>query len=328
MSHLDSGVVEGSVADHAESLHHCLGRRVEDGSHRPNHRQCESVEPHVERRPRRLRRVPPVPCVPGESPADLLISGARNTVRHGVEPCEANEVTGGKHLERPESESLLVEALLEAVDESVTFCAIQRGFEVAHDFGVSVESSERRPVRIPPAPHQQTLGTDLLPVPHPGKVVEPPTAACSRTHDARFCADALGLLGLRIFEAIGADIADVSEEHGHRVLRVVGKGGKVAQVPLPPAVGRAIDRAVDGRLAGPILRTHAEVAGVKLPGMHPHMLRHTFVTTTLDADVDLRDVQIAARHADPHTTMRYDRARTNLDKHPNYVLGAFMASGT
>jgi hypothetical protein len=44
--------------------------------------------------------------------------------------------------------------------------------------------------------------------------------------------------------------------------------------------------------------------------------------------VDLRDVQIAARHADPRTTMRYDRARTNLDRHPNYILAAFMASGT
>jgi len=34
----------------------------------------------------------------------------------------------------------------------------------------------------------------------------------------------LGLLGLRIFEATGADITDLGEEHGHRVLRVVGKG--------------------------------------------------------------------------------------------------------
>jgi integrase/recombinase XerD len=29
------------------------------------------------------------------------------------------------------------------------------------------------------------------------------------------------------------------------------------------------------------------------------MLRHTFVTTMLDAGVDLRDVQTAARHAGP-----------------------------
>lgn len=37
----------------------------------------------------------------------------------------------------------------------------------------------------------------------------------------------LSLLGLRIFEACGADIIDVGEEHGHRVLRVHGKGTKV-----------------------------------------------------------------------------------------------------
>ena len=54
----------------------------------------------------------------------------------------------------------------------------------------------------------------------------------------------------------------------------------------------------------------------------------TAVTTILDAGVDLRDVQIAARDADPRTTMRYDRARQNLDRHPNYILAAYMASGT
>jgi site-specific recombinase XerD len=155
----------------------------------------------------------------------------------------------------------------------------------------------------------------------------------------------LGLLGLRIFEATSLTIADLREEHGHRVLRVVGKGTRVVLVPLPPAVGRAVDLAIAGRAGGPILlntrgrpmdrhavtrRLHrlAETAGVRLPRMHPHMLRHTFVTTRLDAGVDLRDVQIAARHADPRTTMRYDRARQNLDRHPNYILAAYMAAGT
>ena len=52
------------------------------------------------------------------------------------------------------------------------------------------------------------------------------------------------------------------------------------------------------------------------------------LTTSFDAGVDLRDVQIAARHADPRTTMRYDRARKNLGRHPNYILAAYMASGT
>lgn len=63
----------------------------------------------------------------------------------------------------------------------------------------------------------------------------------------------LGLLGLRIFEACGSDIAHVGGEHGHRVLRVVGKGLQIVLVPLPPAVGRAIDRAIEDRASDPIL---------------------------------------------------------------------------
>jgi|SRR5215831_3666267 len=70
------------------------------------------------------------------------------------------------------------------------------------------------------------------------------------------------------------------------------------------------------------------IDGVQIARPHPHMLRRTFVTTMLDAGVDLGDVQIAARHADQRTTMRYDRARKNLDRHPNYILAAYMASGT
>ena len=85
---------------------------------------------------------------------------------------------------------------------------------------------------------------------------------------------------------------------------------------LPPAVARAVERAVAGREQCPILlnrrgarmdrraatrrlRGLAIAANVRRPRMHPHMLRHTFVTTMLDAGVDLRHVQIAARHADP-----------------------------
>jgi len=148
------------------------------------------------------------------------------------------------------------------------------------------------------------------------------TAGRQSPHPCDFALVAmLGLLGLRIFEATGADITDLGEEHGHRVLRVCGKGTRVVLIPLPPAVGRAIDRAAGTRNCGPILlnshgarmdrhaatrrlRRLADAAGVQITRAHPHMLRHTFVTTMLDAGVDLRDVQIAARHADPRTTMR------------------------
>ena len=155
----------------------------------------------------------------------------------------------------------------------------------------------------------------------------------------------LGLLGLRIFEATGLDIGDLREEHGHRVLRVVGKGTKIVLVPLPPAVARAIDQAIAGRGGGPILLNtrggrmdrHAATRRLRhlrrnrrsaIAANAPAHAQTTYVTTMLDAGVDLRDVQIAARHADPRTTMRYDRARKNLDRHPNYILAAYMASGT
>ena len=135
-----------------------------------------------------------------------------------------------------------------------------------------------------------------------------------------------GLLGLRIFEATAADIAGLGEEHGHRVLRACGKGTKTVLVPLPPAAGRAIGQAAGSRPRGPILlnsrgarmdrhaatrRLHqlAGTARTEVARAHPHILRHTFVTTMPDAGVDLRDAQIAARHADPRTTMRPDRAR-------------------
>ena len=47
--------------------------------------------------------------------------------------------------------------------------------------------------------------------------------------------------------------------------------------------------------------------------------------TSFDAGVPLRDVQEAASHADPRTTMRYDRARGSLDRHATYVVAAYVA---
>ena len=59
--------------------------------------------------------------------------------------------------------------------------------------------------------------------------------------------------------------------------------------------------------------------------VRPHTLRHAFITAALDAGVPLRDVQEAASHADPRTTMRYDRARASLDRHATYIVATYTA---
>ncbi|MEO7421609.1 MAG: tyrosine-type recombinase/integrase [Ornithinibacter sp.] len=82
---------------------------------------------------------------------------------------------------------------------------------------------------------------------------------------------------------------------------------------------------------GPILRTRrgarmdrhcatrrlhrlADTGGVHAALIHPHMLRHTFVTAMLDARVDLRDVQIAAMRANPKN-VRYTDLHTVCEQY-------------
>jgi site-specific recombinase XerD len=76
--------------------------------------------------------------------------------------------------------------------------------------------------------------------------------------------------------------------------------------------------------AGRIVRRVAQRAGI-IKKVSPHTLRHAFITAALDAGVPLRDVQEAASHADPRTTMRYDRARGSLDRHATCIVAAYVA---
>ncbi len=56
------------------------------------------------------------------------------------------------------------------------------------------------------------------------------------------------------------------------------------------------------------------------------MLR-TFIMAALDTGIPLRDVQIAARRADPRTATIHDRRRRDFDRHAAYVVVAFVAGG-
>ena len=71
----------------------------------------------------------------------------------------------------------------------------------------------------------------------------------------------------------------------------------------------------------------ARRAGI-LKRISPHCLRHSFITCALDAGVSLRDVQEAASHSDPRTTMRYDRGRGSLDRHATYIVATFVAGAS
>jgi site-specific recombinase XerD len=81
---------------------------------------------------------------------------------------------------------------------------------------------------------------------------------------------------------------------------------------------------LDRHGAARIVRRVAIRAAITKP-VGPHTLRHAFITAALDAGVPLRDVQEAASHADPRTTMRYDRARGSLDRHATYIVAAYLA---
>jgi integrase/recombinase XerD len=90
-----------------------------------------------------------------------------------------------------------------------------------------------------------------------------------------------------------------------------------------PAAGKRLDRHGAARIARIVGRVTRR-AGIARQ-VSPHTLRHALSTAALDAGVPLRDVQDAASHAGPRTTMRYDRARTGLDRHAAYIVAAVMA---
>lgn len=202
-----------------------------------------------------------------------------------------------------------------------------------------IEKSPATHVRMPKVymDESRTLGLDRMEL---GAVIQ--TARASHVMDAALIA-LLGMLGLRVSEACAVKIEDFQEtERGHRVLRLVGKGGKPATIPLPVPVLRSMEAAAGERRAGfllhrrtkplPMNRKSSTLAVARLckkAGIKKHItshgLRHSYITACLDAGVPLRDAQIAARHSDPRTTTRYDRARHNHDRHANHTVAAFLA---
>ncbi len=143
----------------------------------------------------------------------------------------------------------------------------------------------------------------------------------------------IGLLlvnGLRTIEVSRASVNDIHEIEGISVLKVHGKGGKIADVKLREDVHGAIRAYLEtrgtlepdaplflaignlgkGRISEKTIqarvRHYLRLAGIQKPNLTAHSLRHTCAVLTLSlGKADLVQVQRLLRHSDPKVTMRY-----------------------
>ena len=136
-------------------------------------------------------------------------------------------------------------------------------------------------------------------------------------------------VGLRRAEVVGLDLADFEPMSG-AVVVLGGKGRKDRIVYLPQQANTYVMRWVELRGEAPgalllpinkadrimsrrltdqavltIMRSRADKAGIA--HFTPHDFRRTFISDLLDRGVDIATVQQLAGHADPSTTVRYDR---------------------
>ena len=130
----------------------------------------------------------------------------------------------------------------------------------------------------------------------------------------------LALNGLRVSEAVGADIEHLGLERGHRTLTITRKGGKIVTIPLAPRTARALDLAIGERTGGPvflaadgrrldrhgagrIVRKTARRAGTAKT-VTPHTLRHAFITA---APVWTRECRCGTCRRPPRARIRGPR---------------------
>lgn len=135
--------------------------------------------------------------------------------------------------------------------------------------------------------------------------------------------------GLRRSEVVSIKKSDFFQVGSHVGLVVDGKGGKEEPVKMQPRTNAAIfeychhhnsemvflnrySKPISGQAVWRIVEKYIALAGIKKK-ITPHSLRHTFVTLAIDGGAKLVQVQTAARHADPKTTMRYYRNKNNMD---------------
>lgn len=156
----------------------------------------------------------------------------------------------------------------------------------------------------------------------------------------------LSVVGLRASEACSLQATDLGTEHGHRVVKVTGKGGRRVTLKLSTPVAEACTEALAGRRTGPVLtdnegralsrhkvtyrvRKAARLAELTDDTGRPkritaHSLRHTCATLARLSGADLSAVQDQLRHRDPRTTRRYDRQAGRLENAASDSLSVYL----
>jgi integrase/recombinase XerD len=135
--------------------------------------------------------------------------------------------------------------------------------------------------------------------------------------------------GLRVGEAVRVRLSDIDRERN--VLRISqGKGKKDRYTLLSPAMLEMLDRYLwaarpedllfttrsTGRpitvsTVQRVCREARQEAGIE-KAITPHTLRHSFATHLLEANTDLRVIQVLLGHASPQTTATYTHVSTDL----------------
>lgn len=149
--------------------------------------------------------------------------------------------------------------------------------------------------------------------------------SCVRLAVYRVCLSTIYSCGLRISEAVG--LKPQAVDSSRMMLRVLGKGSKEREIPLPQ---RTLDllrafwrthrsgqwlfpaRGVYNNASQPLSDQSVQVAfrralsqsGVKKPA-HVHTLRHSYATHLLEAGVNLRLIQGILGHQSARTTALY-----------------------
>jgi integrase/recombinase XerD len=79
----------------------------------------------------------------------------------------------------------------------------------------------------------------------------------------------LAMNGLRISEALGANVDNLDVDREHRTLRVTRKGGKQTTIPLASRTARALDLYIGERASGPIFLGAAGAGWTATPPTAP-----------------------------------------------------------